>query len=170
MTDAMDKVFKALADPSRRQLLDRLNAHEGQTLGALADGQALSRPAVSPQLALRGAAHRIAPGTRGRDSRRFAQRHGSRTGRLRHSRRRVTHTGGGVRRRRGHPRHAVRRRRPAAGTAPDARGGINSTGRAGRDGPQDRPARASARVSAQDHQAALFAQLASQSFIHNKLD
>ena len=27
----MDEVFKALADPSRRQLLDRLNARNGQT-------------------------------------------------------------------------------------------------------------------------------------------
>jgi DNA-binding transcriptional ArsR family regulator len=31
----MDKVFKALADPSRRQLLDRLHADNGQTLGQL---------------------------------------------------------------------------------------------------------------------------------------
>ena len=30
--DEMDDVFKALADPSRRMLLDSLNAHNGQTL------------------------------------------------------------------------------------------------------------------------------------------
>ncbi len=30
----MDKVFKALADPGRRLLLDRLHADNGQTLGA----------------------------------------------------------------------------------------------------------------------------------------
>ena len=31
----MDKVFKALADPGRRELLDRLHTHNGQTLGEL---------------------------------------------------------------------------------------------------------------------------------------
>jgi DNA-binding transcriptional ArsR family regulator len=31
----MDSIFKALADPTRRQLLDRLYARDGQTLGAL---------------------------------------------------------------------------------------------------------------------------------------
>ena len=37
MDAAMDKVFKALADPSRRQLLDRLHADNGQTLGRCAN-------------------------------------------------------------------------------------------------------------------------------------
>ena len=31
----MDKVFRALADPSRRQLLDSLNSRNGQTLGVV---------------------------------------------------------------------------------------------------------------------------------------
>ena len=34
----MDEVFKALADASRRSLLDRLHARNGQTLGELCDG------------------------------------------------------------------------------------------------------------------------------------
>ena len=36
MTDDLDRVFKALADASRRRLLDLLHAEQGQTLGALA--------------------------------------------------------------------------------------------------------------------------------------
>ena len=34
----MDDVFKALADESRRVLLDRLHSRNGQTLGELCDG------------------------------------------------------------------------------------------------------------------------------------
>ena len=67
MTDDMDKVFKALADPSRRQLLDRLYAEEGQTLGALADGLAMSRQAVSQHLALLEDANLIATVRKGRE-------------------------------------------------------------------------------------------------------
>jgi hypothetical protein len=37
---AMDVVFKALADPSRRLLLDRLRARNGQNLGELCAGSA----------------------------------------------------------------------------------------------------------------------------------
>ncbi len=46
----MDDVFKALADPSRRALLDRLNAESGQTLGRLCEGLDMSRQAVSKHL------------------------------------------------------------------------------------------------------------------------
>ena len=63
----MDKVFKALADPSRRQLLDRLHADAGQTLGALAEGLAMTRQAVSQHLALLEAANLIATMKRGRE-------------------------------------------------------------------------------------------------------
>src|SRR4051812_45237128 len=66
-TGDADKVFKALADPSRRQLLDRLFAQEGQTLGALADGLAMSRQAVSQHLALLEAANLIATVRQGRE-------------------------------------------------------------------------------------------------------
>ena len=52
MTDEADKVFKALADPGRRELLDRLFVEEGQTLGALAAGMEMSRQAVSQHLAI----------------------------------------------------------------------------------------------------------------------
>ena len=67
MTDEMDKVFKALADASRRRLLDRLYEEEGQTLGALADGLAMTRQAVSQHLALLEAANLIATVKRGRE-------------------------------------------------------------------------------------------------------
>jgi DNA-binding transcriptional ArsR family regulator len=67
MADDMDLVFKALADPSRRALLDRLFAEEGQTLGALADGLDMTRQAVSQHLALLEAANLIATVKRGRE-------------------------------------------------------------------------------------------------------
>lgn len=47
-----DAVFKALADPSRRGLLDRLHARNGQTLGKLCDGLAMTRQAVAKHLAI----------------------------------------------------------------------------------------------------------------------
>jgi DNA-binding transcriptional ArsR family regulator len=45
-----DTVFRALADPNRRALLDRLYARNGQTLGDLCNGLAISRQAVSKHL------------------------------------------------------------------------------------------------------------------------
>jgi DNA-binding transcriptional ArsR family regulator len=45
-----DKVFRALADPMRRRLLDRLHAESGQTLGGLCEGMGMSRQAVSKHL------------------------------------------------------------------------------------------------------------------------
>src|SRR5947209_20285787 len=50
VTDEDDKVFKALADPSRRQLLDRLHRKNGQTLGELCEGHEMSRQAVTKHL------------------------------------------------------------------------------------------------------------------------
>jgi DNA-binding transcriptional ArsR family regulator len=47
----MDEVFKALADASRRSLLDRLHAENGQTLNELCDGLAMTRQAVTKHLA-----------------------------------------------------------------------------------------------------------------------
>ena len=45
-----DTVFKALADASRRQLLDRLRLKNGQTLGELCDGLEMTRQAVAKHL------------------------------------------------------------------------------------------------------------------------
>jgi DNA-binding transcriptional ArsR family regulator len=47
-----DAVFRALADPSRRQLLDRLHARNGQTLGELCEGLRMTRQAVAKHLAM----------------------------------------------------------------------------------------------------------------------
>ena len=46
----MDEVFRALADHSRRLLLDRLHARNGQTLGELCEGLAMTRQAVTKHL------------------------------------------------------------------------------------------------------------------------
>src|ERR1700755_817385 len=48
----MDEVFKALADASRRILLDRLHARNGQTLNELCEGLDMTRPAVTKHLAI----------------------------------------------------------------------------------------------------------------------
>jgi DNA-binding transcriptional ArsR family regulator len=47
-----DAVFRALADASRRQLLDRLHRKNGQTLGELCNGMAMTRQAVAKHLAI----------------------------------------------------------------------------------------------------------------------
>ncbi len=49
---AIDKVFKALADPSRRELLDRLHAKNGQTLSDLCEGLDMARQSVTQHLGL----------------------------------------------------------------------------------------------------------------------
>lgn len=46
----MDEVFKALADPGRRKLLDRLFEQNGQTLNELCEHLEMSRQAVSKHL------------------------------------------------------------------------------------------------------------------------
>ena len=62
----MEPVFRALADPTRRQLLDRLYAHNGQTLGELCDGLGMTRQAATQHLALLEAANLISTVRRGR--------------------------------------------------------------------------------------------------------
>ena|ERR1700728_2218915 len=63
----MDEVFKALADASRRQLLDRLHADNGQTLNALCEHLAMTRQAVSKHLAILEAANLVVTIRRGRE-------------------------------------------------------------------------------------------------------
>lgn len=62
-----DKVFKALADASRRKLLDRLHKQGGQTLGELCEQHDMSRQAVSKHLVLLEAANLVATVKRGRE-------------------------------------------------------------------------------------------------------
>jgi len=63
----MDEVFKALADASRRELLDRLRADNGQTLGDLCARLSMTRQAVSKHLAILEAANLVATVRRGRE-------------------------------------------------------------------------------------------------------
>jgi DNA-binding transcriptional ArsR family regulator len=63
----MDKVFKALADASRRQLLDRLRADNGQTLGQLCAHLNMTRQAVSKHLLVLEEANLVAVVWRGRE-------------------------------------------------------------------------------------------------------
>jgi len=60
-------VFKALADPSRRELLDRLNRRNGQTLRQLCDGLGMARQSVSKHLAVLEAANLVSTVRRGRE-------------------------------------------------------------------------------------------------------
>ena|SRR5579883_2071202 len=63
----MDNVFKALADPSRRKLLDLLHAENGRTLGELCEHLAMTRQAVTKHLAVLEAANLVATVRRGRE-------------------------------------------------------------------------------------------------------
>ncbi len=63
----MDEVFKALADPSRRHLLDSLNRQNGQTLRELCSGLGMARQSVSKHLAVLEAAGLVTTTRRGRE-------------------------------------------------------------------------------------------------------
>ena len=63
----MDEVFKALADASRRELLDRLRADNGQTLSELCARLAMTRQAVSKHLAILEDANLVVVVWRGRE-------------------------------------------------------------------------------------------------------
>jgi DNA-binding transcriptional ArsR family regulator len=65
--EAVDGVFRALADPSRRALLDTLYARNGQTLGELCEGRGMSRQAVTKHLAILENANLVASVKRGRE-------------------------------------------------------------------------------------------------------
>ena len=63
----MEPVFKALADPTRRALLDELYERDGQTLGALAGRFDMTRPAVAKHLRLLEDAGLVVTRRRGRE-------------------------------------------------------------------------------------------------------
>ena len=63
----MDEVFKALADPSRRKLLDELFKSNGQTLGELCEHLDMTRQAVTKHLLLLEAANLVVVVWRGRE-------------------------------------------------------------------------------------------------------
>lgn len=67
MVTDQDIVFKALADNSRRQLLDRLQKKTGLTLNELCEGLNMSRQAVTKHLALLEAANLVVTQWRGRE-------------------------------------------------------------------------------------------------------
>lgn len=67
MSHDIDIVFKALADRSRRLLLDRLHAESGQTLGELCTQLKMSRQAVTKHLKILEAANLVVTKWQGRE-------------------------------------------------------------------------------------------------------
>ena len=63
----IDKVFKALADPSRRELIDRLNAKNGRTLNELCQGLDMARQSVTQHLGVLEDANLISVQRQGRE-------------------------------------------------------------------------------------------------------
>src|SRR5690242_19708842 len=64
---SFDDAFRALADPNRRLLLDRLNERNGQTLRELCAGLDMARQSVSKHLAVLEAANLVTTVRRGRE-------------------------------------------------------------------------------------------------------
>jgi DNA-binding transcriptional ArsR family regulator len=64
---SMDAVFRALADPTRRQLLDSLHARNGQTLNALCAEMDMTRQAVTKHLAILEEANLVTTVRNGRE-------------------------------------------------------------------------------------------------------
>jgi DNA-binding transcriptional ArsR family regulator len=67
MATDLDKVFRALADPVRRLLLDRLRVENGQMLGQLCERMGMSRQAVTKHLKVLEEASLVVPIWRGRE-------------------------------------------------------------------------------------------------------
>ena len=67
----MDLVFRALGDASRRRLLDRLRKKNGQTLGELCEGLAMSRQAVTKHLGILEQANLVVTQKQGRNKLHF---------------------------------------------------------------------------------------------------
>src|SRR5580765_2862938 len=66
-----DVLFRALADPSRRKLLDLLHAHDGRTLNELCEYLDMTRQGVTQHLGLLEAANLVATVWRGREKLHF---------------------------------------------------------------------------------------------------
>jgi DNA-binding transcriptional ArsR family regulator len=66
-----DAVFRALADASRRKLLDRLYRKNGQTLGELCAGLDMTRQAVTKHLGILEEANLVASRRQGREKLHF---------------------------------------------------------------------------------------------------
>lgn len=66
-----DKVFKALGDPTRRRLLDRLYERNGQTLGELCDDLGMARQSATQHLGLLEDANLVSTIKRGREKLHF---------------------------------------------------------------------------------------------------
>ena len=66
-----DLLFRALADPSRRKLLDQLHAHDGQTLNELCEHLDMTRQGVTQHLAVLEDANLVATVRRGREKLHF---------------------------------------------------------------------------------------------------
>src|ERR1700678_4208761 len=62
-----DAVFRALADPTRRALLDRLRERNGQTLGELCGPLAMARQSTTQHLGVLEAANLVTTVRRGRE-------------------------------------------------------------------------------------------------------
>jgi DNA-binding transcriptional ArsR family regulator len=69
--DDADLLFRALADPSRRKLLDLLHAHDGRTLNELCEHLDMTRQGVTQHLDLLEAANLVATMRRGREKLHF---------------------------------------------------------------------------------------------------
>ena len=64
---SLDGVFKALADPTRRYLLDQLHQHNGQTLGELCERVSMTRQSATQHLGVLEAANLVSTVRRGRE-------------------------------------------------------------------------------------------------------
>jgi DNA-binding transcriptional ArsR family regulator len=69
--DDTDLLFKALADPSRRKLLDLLHAHDGRALNELCDYLDMTRQGVTQHLELLEAANLVTTLRQGREKLHF---------------------------------------------------------------------------------------------------
>ncbi|HZV63612.1 MAG TPA: helix-turn-helix transcriptional regulator [Telluria sp.] len=69
--DDTDLLFKALADPSRRKLLDLLHEHDGRTLNDLCEHLDMTRQGVTQHLGVLQAANLVATIWRGREKLHF---------------------------------------------------------------------------------------------------